>query len=58
VRYHYERELAAEHAVGVEVLFPELLPAFLDVRELMMRIKIGLAETGEVFATTKYARLM
>ena len=58
MRHHYERELAAEHAVGVEVLFPELLPGLLDVGELMMRIKIGLAESGEVFARTKYARLM
>ena len=43
-------QLALHHLVGKQVFRPELLKALIDHRQIVMRIQIAFAESGEMFA--------
>src|SRR5579883_1236802 len=50
MRDHHEGEVLAQFLEGIEVLFPEALEGFVDAGQLVVRVEVAFAESGEVLA--------
>jgi len=53
VRDHHERQFAAHGAIGNQIFIPEFLHGFGDAGQFMVRVEIGFAESGKMFAAAE-----
>ena len=53
VRNHHEGKLATHDAIGNQVFGPKFSQRLLDAREFMMRVEVGFAESGKMFAAAE-----